>query len=153
MSTTDQSQASPGPPLVRWQYFVTLLMGMFFGIVLYKSEVIRWERINAMFRFEELHMYIIIGVAIAVGIPSMLMIKRFEARTVRGDPIDIKESPVHKGNIYGGLAFGIGWAITAACPGPIYAQIGAGTLPAVATLVGAVSGMYLYARLRSKLPH
>ena len=151
--TTTQEQPTVGPPMVRWQYGATLLIGTVFGLVLYKSEVIRWERINKMFLFEEPHMYIIIGVAIAVGIPSMFLIKRFEARTVRGDELVIKDPPFQKGVIYGGLTFGVGWAITAACPGPIYAQIAAGELPALATLVGAVGGMYVYARLRPRLPH
>ena len=142
-----------GPPIVRWQYGATLAIGVVFGLVLYKSEVIRWERIHRMFRFEEFHMYIIIGVAIAVGIPSMLLIKRFEARTVRGDELTIKDPPFQKGVVYGGLIFGVGWAITAACPGPIYAQIAAGELPALATLVGAVAGVYVYALLRPNLPH
>lgn len=141
------------PPIVRWQYGATLVLGMLFGLTLYKAEVIRWERINAMFRFEELHMYIVIGVAIAVAMPSMLLIKRLEARTIMGLPLLINDPPFQRGVIYGGTAFGIGWAITAACPGPIYAQIAAGELPALATLGGALTGMYLYARFRPRLPH
>jgi len=144
---------TPGPKLRPWQYGAAFTFGTFFGAVLYKSEVIRWARINAMFRFEELHMYIIIGMAIAVGIPSMYLIKRLEAKTVTGDVVPIKDPPFQRGVIYGGLTFGIGWAITAACPGPIYAQIGSGAFPALATLVGAVGGMFIYAVLRPRLPH
>ena len=143
----------PGPKMRPWQYGAAFAFGTFFGGVLYKSEVIRWERINAMFRFEEAHMYIIISMAIAVAMPSMWLIKRFEARTVTGDEVPIKDPPFQKGVIYGGLTFGVGWAITAACPGPIYAQIGAGAYAALATLVGAVGGMFIYAILRPKLPH
>lgn len=142
-----------GPRVRPWQYGAAFTLGTFFGGVLYKSEVIRWDRINRMFRFEEAHMYIIIGVAIAVGIPSMWLIKRFEARTVTGDVVPIQDPPFHKGVIYGGLTFGIGWAITAACPGPIYAQIGAGQFAAIATLVGAVGGMFIYSILKPRLPH
>lgn len=141
------------PPLVRWQYGAALALGTLFGLTLYKSEVIRWERINRMFLFEEWHMYIIIGVAIAVAMPSMFLIRRFEARTVTGEELVIKDPPFQKGIIYGGLTFGVGWAITAACPGPIYAQIASGEPAALGTLVGAVAGMYIYARLRPRLPH
>ena len=143
----------PGPKMRRWQYGAAFGFGLFFGAVLYKSEVIRWERINAMFRFEEAYMYIIIGMAIAVGIPSMWLIKRFEAKTVTGDAVPIKDPPFQRGVIYGGLTFGVGWAITAACPGPIYAQIGSGELPAIATLGGAVGGMFVYSILKPRLPH
>jgi uncharacterized membrane protein YedE/YeeE len=136
-----------------WQYGAALLLGLFFGAVLFKSEVVRWERINRMFRFEETHMYVIIGVAILVGGGSMLLIKRLEARSVTGQPIEPEYEPFQKGVVYGGFVFGIGWAITAACPGPIYAQIGAGEFAAVATLIGALGGMYLYGLLRPRLPH
>ena len=135
-----------------WQYGPTLLLGIFFGAVLFKSEVVRWERINKMFLFEEAHMYIIIVVAILVGGASMLVIKRLEARSVTGQPIKPEYEPFQKGTVYGGLVFGIGWAITAACPGPIYAQIGAGEYAAIATLAGALNGMYIYGRVRDRLP-
>ena len=146
-------EPTEAPPIVPWQYGATLVLGVLFGLTLFKSEVIRWERINAMFRFEELHMYIIIGVAIAVAMPSMLLIKRIEARTVTGEPLFISDPPFHPGVVWGGTIFGIGWAITAACPGPIYAQIAAGEAPALATLGGALLGMYVYARLKPRLPH
>ena len=146
-------QTQEASKMVPWQYVATLVLGFIFGLVLYKSEIIRWERINDMFLFKELHMYIVIGVAIAVAMPSMWLIKRSEQRTVAGQQMQISDPPFQKGIIYGGLAFGIGWAVTAACPGPIYAQIAAGELPALATLVGAVSGMYIYARLKPRLPH
>ena len=98
-------------------------------------------------------MYIIIVVAILVGGASMLIIKRLEATSVTGQPIVPKYEPFQKGTVYDGLVFGIGWAITAACPGPIFAQIGAGEYAAIATLVGAVAGMYVYGRIRDRLPH
>ena len=148
--TTEKQQ---GAALQTWQYWVSLVLGMFFGGVLFKSEVIRWERINRMFRFEEAHMYIIIAVAIVVGAISMLLIKRLEARSVTGQPIKPEYEPFQRGIVLGGLTFGIGWAITAACPGPIYSQIGSGEFAALSTLAGALGGMYLYGRLRSRLPH
>ena len=152
MEVVEQTQPNV-PQLQRWQYGAALTLGMIFGAVLFKSEVIRWERINKMFLFEEAHMYIIIGVAIAVGVPSMWIIKHFEVRTVTGEPIPVEDLPFHRGVVYGGSVFGVGWAITAACPGPIYAQIGAGELAAIATLGGALAGTFLYSSLRPRLPH
>ena len=140
-------------PVYPWQYFAAGAIGTFFGAVLYKSEVVRWERINRMFRFEEAHMYIIIVVAIIVGGISMGIVRRLEADSFAGQPIKPEYDPFHQGNVYGGLVFGIGWAITAACPGPIYAQIGAGEPAALATLAGAIGGSYLYGRFKPRLPH
>jgi uncharacterized membrane protein YedE/YeeE len=148
-----RQQPTDAPPIARWQYGVTLVLGFVFGLVLYKSEVIRWERINNMFLFEEAHMYIVIGVAIGVAMPSMWLIRRSGQRTVTGEQIQITNPPFQKGIIYGGLTFGMGWAITAACPGPIYAQIASGELPALATLAGAVGGVYVYSKLKPHLPH
>ena len=135
------------------KYFSSLLIGLFFGIVLVKSEVVSWFRIQKMFRFEEPHMYLIIGSAVVVGAISLLIIKRFETKTLAGDQIVIKEKPFQKGNIYGGIIFGMGWAITGACPGPIYAQIGSGEYIALVTFFGAIGGMFLYAFMQPKLPH
>ena len=152
MATT--TAEAPDETTVRtWQHWAALVLGIYFGAVLFKSEVVRWERINKMFLFEEAHMYVIIVVAIVAGGVSMLLIKRTEARSVTGQPIDTEYEPFHRGIVVGGLVFGVGWAITAACPGPIYAQIGSGEFAAVATLAGALGGMYLYAVLRPRLPH
>lgn len=130
-----------------------LFIGIYFGIVLVKSEVVRWERIHQMFLFNEAYMYLIITSAIIIGGISMFIIKRFEIKSVEGEAIQYKPKPYHKGVIIGGTLFGMGWAITGACPGPIYAQIGAGEWMAVLTFVGAFAGMYLYAMLRPSLPH
>ena len=130
-----------------------LIIGMLFGIVLAKSEVISWFRIQKMFRFEELHMYLVIGSAVVVAAISLLILKRFELKTVDGEEITIKEKPYQKGIIYGGMIFGMGWAVTGACPGPIYAQIGSGEYIAIITFIGAIGGMFLYAVLRPRLPH
>ena len=130
-----------------------LLLGLGFGIVLVKGEVISWFRIQAMFRFEEAHMYLIIGSAVVVGAISLLIIKQFEMKTVGGEEISIREKPFNKGVIYGGIIFGMGWAVTGACPGPIYAQIGSGAYMALVTFIAALGGAYLYAFLQPKLPY
>lgn len=134
-------------------YLRVLLVGIYFGVLLVKSEVVRWERIHQMFLFQEAHMYLIITTAIIVGAISMLLIKRFEVKTVDHQPIAYKPKPYHKGVVIGGTLFGMGWAITGACPGPIYAQIGGGEWISLLTFVGAFVGMYLYAMLQPSLPH
>lgn len=130
-----------------------LLIGTFFGIVLVKSEVVSWFRVQKMFRFEEAHMYLIIASAIVVGAVSVWLIKRFQATTIDHEPIKIKAKPLTAGTIIGGVAFGLGWAITGACPGPIYAQLGGGEYLALITLASALAGTYLYALLQPYLPH
>ena len=130
-----------------------LLLGIYFGVILVKSEVASWFRIQEMFLFNEAHMYLVIVSAIAVGAFSLWLIRRFEARTIQREPIVLKPKPFQYGVIFGGIIFGMGWAITGACPGPIYAQIGAGEWPAVVTFVGAMLGMYGYAWLQPLLPH
>ena len=128
-------------------------IGVYLGILFTKSEVASWDRIHAMFLFQEAHMYLIISVAIGVAMLSMLLIKRMGIKTVDGSPIKYKPKPYHTGVIVGGMLFGAGWAITGACPGPIYAQIGGGQWMAVLTLIGALLGMFSYAALKPKLPH
>jgi len=135
------------------KHFWALILGLGFGIVLVKSEVISWFRIQAMFRFEEAHMYLIIGSAVAVGAISLFIIKQFEMKTVGGEEITIREKPFNKGVIIGGIIFGMGWAITGACPGPIYAQIGSGAYMALVTFIAALGGAYLYAYFEPKLPY
>jgi uncharacterized membrane protein YedE/YeeE len=129
------------------------VVGVYLGILFTKSEVARWERIHDMFLFREAHMYLIIGVAIGVAMISMWLIKRLGITSMDGKPIEYKPKPYHTGVLVGGMMFGAGWAITGACPGPIYAQIGGGEWLAVLTLTGAMLGMFSYAMLKSKLPH
>lgn len=131
---------------------MSLLVGVYFGIVLTKSEVVRWQRVHDMFLFNEPHMYLIIGAGVAVAMVSMLFIKSVHAKTIEGKPIAYQPKPFHKGVIIGGTMFGAGWAITGACPGPIYAQIGGGEWMAFFTLAGAMIGMFLFANLKPKLP-
>jgi uncharacterized membrane protein YedE/YeeE len=130
-----------------------LIAGVLFGIVLVKSEVISWFRIQEMFRLQAFHMYGIIGSAIVVGMISVLIIRRFQLKTIGGEDITIPTKKFHWGNVYGGLIFGLGWAITGACPGPLFAQIGSGFLVTVVTLLSAIAGTWVYGLLREKLPH
>ncbi|QDV26487.1 DUF6691 family protein [Aureliella helgolandensis] len=134
-------------------YINVLLVGAYLGFLFVKSEVARWDRIHDMFLFREAYMYLIIGTAIVVAMLSMFIIKRLGITTLEGQPIQYKPKPFHSGVVIGGMLFGAGWAITGACPGPIYAQIGAGEWMALCTLVGAMLGMFSYAGLKSKLPH
>ena len=130
-----------------------LFVGLLFGVILVKSEVISWFRIQEMFHFQSFHMFGIIGSAIAVGMISVLLIKRFKVKTSNGETVVIPEKKFHWGNVYGGLIFGIGWAITGACPGPLFAQIGSGFLVILITLLSAIFGTWVYGLLRDKIPH
>ncbi len=136
-----------------WQYLKYLAAGIFFGIILVKSEVISWFRIQEMFRLQSFHMYGVIGSAVAVGIISVAIIKKFKIKTIYGDPVVFYSRPFSKGQIVGGLLFGFGWALTGACPGPLFAQIGAGTTVVIITLLSAIGGVWVYGWIREKLPH
>lgn len=129
-----------------------LILGIIFGIVLVKGQIVSWERIYKMFRFEEAYMYLVIGSAVVVGAISLIIIKRLRARTVDGEEFVIVTKPMNKGIVIGGISFGLGWAITGACPGPIYAQIGSGTFLAIVTLLAALTGAYIFALLQPRLP-
>lgn len=130
-----------------------LFIGLLFGVVLVKSQVISWFRIQEMFRLQAFHMYGIIGSAIVVGMLSILIIKRFRVKTLTGEEVIIQPKKFSWGNVYGGLIFGLGWAITGACPGPLFAQIGGGFLVTAVTLFSAIAGTWVYGLLRNKLPH
>jgi uncharacterized protein len=135
------------------QYLKYLAAGIFFGIILVKSEVISWFRIQEMFRLQSFHMYGVIGSAVVVGIISVAIIKKFKIKTIYGDPVVFYSRPFSKGQIVGGLLFGFGWALTGACPGPLFAQIGAGTTVVTITLLSAIGGVWVYGWIREKLPH
>ena len=130
-----------------------LLIGTFFGVVLVKSEVISWFRIQKMFRFEEAHMYLVIASAVLVGAVSLYIIKKMQVKTLQREEIKVTDKKFQKGVVVGGTTFGMGWAITGACPGPIYAQIGSGELLALVTFGAALAGMYIYAIFQPRLPH
>lgn len=134
---------------------IYLLLGVAFGVIFTKAEVISWFRIQEMFRFQSFHMYGIIGSAIGVAAVSVALIKRGNVRSMRGEPITIAPKVLGKGVRYwaGGIIFGLGWALVGACPGPLFALIGSGVLPIVITLISAVAGMWIYGYLRPRLPH
>ncbi len=136
-----------------WYNFKYAAWGILFGIVFVKAEIVSWFRIQEMFRFESFHMYGVIGTAVVVGLISVLIIKRTKAKTIYGEAIHIPNKEFNKGQIYGGLLFGLGWAITGACPGPLFAQIGAGFSVIIVTFLSAVAGTWVYGLLREKLPH
>ncbi|TLU98212.1 YeeE/YedE family protein [Dyadobacter luticola] len=130
-----------------------LIVGILFGIVFVKSEVISWFRIQEMFRLESFHMYGVIGSAVAVGMLSVWLIKKFNIKTVHGEQITFTKKQFNKGQIYGGLLFGLGWALTGACPGPLFAQIGFGATVVIVPLLSAIAGTWVYGYFRDRLPH
>lgn len=138
----------------KWYHNIKyLIVGILFGIVFVKSEVVSWFRIQEMFRLQSFHMYGIIGSAIAVAMLSIFIIKRFNIKTIHGEDIILSPKKFNKGQIYGGLIFGLGWALTGACPGPLFAQIGTGATVVIVTLLSAVAGTWVYGYFREKLPN
>jgi uncharacterized protein len=135
------------------KYIKFILLGTFFGIVLIKSEVVSWFRIQEMFRFQSIHMYGIIGLAILVGAISIQIIKKFNIKTIKGDPVVVKPKKLHKGTFIGGIIFGLGWALTGACPGPLYALIGSGFLIIAVVLLSAIFGAWTFGMVKNRLPH
>ncbi len=130
-----------------------LAAGIFFGMLLIKAEVVSWFRIQEMFRLQSFHMFGIIGSAILTGMVSILLIKKFHAKAINKEAIVIEPKKFHKGFIFGGLLFGFGWAITGACPGPLFAQVGSGATVVFITLLSAIGGTWVYGFLKEKLPH
>ncbi|WP_247679950.1 MULTISPECIES: DUF6691 family protein [Chitinophaga] len=130
-----------------------LLAGLVFGVIFVKAEVISWFRIQEMFRLQSFHMYGVIGSAVLVGMLSVWMIKQFNIKTIQGETVTFQSRKFNRGQIYGGLIFGLGWAITGACPGPLFAQIGTGATVIVITLLSAIAGTWVYGKFREKLPH
>ena len=130
-----------------------LLLGIFFGIVLAKAQVISWFRIYEMFRFESFHMYGIIGSAVVLGIVIVQFIKRSNLKSINGLPIIIApKATTYKASIFGGILFGLGWALVGACPGPIFILIGAGFWAFAIVLIAALLGTFVYGILSDKLP-
>ncbi|MBA2761554.1 MAG: YeeE/YedE family protein [Segetibacter sp.] len=136
-----------------FSYTKYLIMGILFGIILVKSEVISWYRIQEMFRLQSFHMFGVIGSAVVTGIISVWLIKKFNIKTIRGEQIELPTKKFNKGQIYGGLIFGFGWAITGACPGPLFAQIGTGFSVIIVTLLSAIAGTWVYGYFKERLPH
>ena len=130
-----------------------LIVGLVFGIIFIKAEVISWFRIQEMFRLQSFFMYGVIGSAVMVGMLSVFLIKKFDIKTLDGDKVVIQRKTFSQGQIYGGLLFGFGWAITGACPGPLFAQIGSGFTVVAITLISAILGTWVYGYFKDKLPH
>jgi uncharacterized membrane protein YedE/YeeE len=128
------------------------LIGMLFGIVFVKGEVLSWFRIQEMFRLQSFHMYGVIGTAVIVAAISVWLIKKFNIKTLDGKPIVFHPKKFSKGQIYGGLLFGFGWAMTGACPGPLFAQIGMGATVVIVTLLSAIAGTWVYGYFSNRLP-
>ena len=147
----DEKIKQPGNIFYRNLKF--LLAGFIFGILLIKGEVLSWFRIQEMFRLQSFHMYGIIGSAIITGMISIFLIKKCRIKTLNKEEIVIPPKKFHKGYIYGGLIFGFGWAITGACPGPLFAQIGSGATVVIVTLFSAIAGTWTYGYFKERLPH
>jgi len=131
-----------------------LFVGIFFGIVMTKSEAISWFRIQEMFRFESFHMYGIIGTAVGLGVLIIAAIKKMGMKNIYGEPITIKSKDMSITRyLVGGTIFGLGWAMTGACPGPLFTLLGHGFWVILIVIASAVLGTYVYGVLRSKLPH
>jgi hypothetical protein len=132
-----------------------LTLGTLFGVILVKSEVVSWFRIQEMFRFQAIHMYGVIGSAVAVAGMSLALLRRLGATTIRGADLAIDPKPFHRGlnQIVGGTLFGLGWGLLGACPGPMYALIGAGITPLLVGLLSAMVGAWAYGHLKPLLPH
>ena len=131
-----------------------LILGIFFGIVMLKSEAASWFRIYEMFQFKSFHMYGIIGSALISGIIFIQIIKRFKIKTFNGDQIhfiDKKKSIVRY--LLGGIIFGLGWALAGACPGPMFTLLGTGFFSIIIVIIGALLGTWIYGLLKNKLPH
>jgi len=152
-SMDDAFYAAPQNKETGWSFIKYAVAGILFGIILVKSEVVSWFRIQEMFRLQSFHMYGVIGSAVITGIISVQIIKRFHIKTMNGERIELPQKKFHKGQIYGGLLFGFGWALTGACPGPLFAQIGAGAMVVTVTLFAAITGTWVYGLIRGRLPH
>ncbi len=132
--------------------FKYMLVGIIFGIVFVKAEIISWFRIQEMFRLQSFFMYGVIGTAVVVGMISVMLIKKFDIKTLSGEKIIFHDKTFNKGQIYGGLIFCLGWAITGACPGPLFAQIGSGFAAVTITLLSAIAGTWTFGYFKDKLP-
>lgn len=136
------------------RYITYLVIGIFFGIIMYKSEAASWFRIYEMFQFGSFHMYGIIGSALVIGVIGVQVIKRNNIKPLDGSEMSLK--PKNKSvarYLLGGILFGLGWALAGACPGPMYVLAGSGYISILIVIFGAVAGTFLYGLLRDKLPH
>jgi uncharacterized membrane protein YedE/YeeE len=154
----EPAHASPGPSLPSrrapglWGYFA---VGVLFGVVITKGEVISWFRIQEMFRFQGFHMFGVFATALPTAILTVQLLKRRGMRTLGGERVSIPPKRLGRGVRYGvgGVIFGLGWALTGACPGPLFALLGSGVTVIAASILSALVGTWAYGVLRPKLPH
>ncbi|MDX1828514.1 MAG: DUF6691 family protein [Lutibacter sp.] len=136
------------------KYIKFFLVGILFGIVMSKAEIISWYRIYEMFKFQSFHMYGIIGSAVAIGIVSMFLFRKKVVKTFKGEEIHVR--PKKRGlyrNLLGGTLFGLGWALAGACPGPMFVLVGKGVVSILVVILGATIGAFLYGLLKDRIPH
>jgi uncharacterized membrane protein YedE/YeeE len=131
---------------------IYLIAGTIFGLTLTKGEAISWFRIQEMFRFESFHMFGIFMTAIPTGALGLFLIRKWNLKTTEGEAIEMPQKKYHHGVIIGSLIFGCGWALTGACPGPLYAQLGSGIIVTIVTLTSAIMGTWTYGRFQEQLP-
>jgi uncharacterized membrane protein YedE/YeeE len=132
--------------------FIYLIVGVVFGVALTKGEAISWYRMQEMFHFQSIHMYGIFMTAVPVGALSIFILTRLHAKSLNGEVIEAPKKMYHHGLIPGGLIFGFGWALTGACPGPLYAQVGTGYTVTIITILAALCGTWTYAYFQKYLP-
>lgn len=149
-NNTDHSRQDNNTP---WAYYLRfLIVGVLFGIVFVKAEVVSWFRIQEMFRLQSFHMFGVIGSAVFVGVISVYIIKKYNIKTIDGEPITFTPKKFTKGQIIGGLLFGLGWGLIGSCPGPLFAQIGMGSSVVIITLLSAILGTWLFGKFKEFLP-
>ena len=131
-----------------------ILTGILFGVIMAKSEAVSWYRIQEMFRFQSFQMYGIIGTAVVLGTIFVFLIKKFKINDFSGEPIEFKDKDKSWPRyLFGGSIFGLGWALTGACPGPMFVNLGYGYWPMIIVILGALGGTYIYGLVRTWLPH
>jgi uncharacterized membrane protein YedE/YeeE len=152
---TTQTRGRTSTPSLAREFVTYALVGAAFGVVLIKAEVVSWYRIQEMFRFQSFHMYGILGSAMLTALLSVQLLRRVNAHALTGEQIAIPNKDLSRGYRYwiGGLLFGGGWALTGACPGPLFALVGSGATVFVATAAAALAGTWTYGYLRPRLPH
>ena len=136
------------------KYIKFFLVGILFGIVMSKAEIISWYRIYEMFKFQSFHMYGIIGSAVVLGMLSMFFFRKKMVKTFEGHEIHV--APKKKGlsrNLLGGILFGLGWALAGACPGPMFVLVGKGVVSILVVIFGATFGAFCYGLFKNRLPH
>lgn len=134
--------------------FRFLIFGILFGIIMTKSEAVSWFRIQEMFHFDSFHMYGIIGSAVVVGAIGVLLLKKFGVKTIEGKELNLKPKEMQIPRLlFGGTLFGLGWAMTGACPGPLYVLVGHGIWVILLVIASAIFGAFVYGAVSSKLPH